>query len=433
MSTPTLLALGEAVPRLTELPPYLAEARSVQNGLFIADAAAGYVMRPHYNGRLSGLEFDQPFQTNSRGLRGPELGPKVQGEFRLVILGDSIVFGGQVPEDERLTERLESVLHARGLSNVRVINVATPGWGTFNEAGYLAANATWLQPDLVLAAVYIGNDIEENVLATAGGYQAIDSGTGIAWGSHGESIVAQSIDKIPHNFKVGALEYAPPPPDSFQWHDGDPLPMPATNSFGSARVASEVGVSLVVEDTYVPSSKLDAVRTWLSQNSRLYQGLRDVWFTARHGYGHPRTMTLFQWQMWILRELPSWYWIQLGYPLAEHYMNQARVAAESAGAKFVAALVPRDAQVVDTKRDQELYHLHLGIDEVDLDRPNRELAQRAARLGIDIIDLLPAMRSKPDAASLTFEHDYHLTAEGHQMVAEALAQGLDDLGLLPSA
>jgi hypothetical protein len=44
------------------------------------------------------------------------------------VLGDSIVFGGQVPEQQRLTERLEVLLHDRGLARARVINVATPGW-----------------------------------------------------------------------------------------------------------------------------------------------------------------------------------------------------------------------------------------------------------------------------------------------------------------
>src|SRR5207302_2756194 len=191
-------------------------------------------------GRVSGLDFDQTFQTNARGLRGPDLGPKAPGEFRIVVLGDSIVFGGQVPEEKRITEQLEMLLHKDGRSNIRVVNAATPGWGTFNEAGYLRANSSWLQPDLVVCAVYIGNDIEENVLATAGGYQAIDKGAGIAWGSRGQAVIRDSIDHIQHNFSVGALEYPPPKLDPSEWHEGAPFPKPTANSNGTVKGASEV-------------------------------------------------------------------------------------------------------------------------------------------------------------------------------------------------
>jgi hypothetical protein len=432
MSTPTLLVLGEAVPRLQALPAQLAEARTVQTGLFVANDDAGYVMRPHFTGRVSGLDFDQPFQTNARGLRGPEVGPKAPGEFRIVLLGDSIVFGGQVPEDKRMTEQLELLVRQSGRSNVRVVNAGTPGWGTFNEAGFLRANASWLQPDLVVLAVYIGNDIEENVLATAGGYQAIDKGAGIAWGKRGQALIRESIDHIPHNFSVSALDYPQPRLEPTEWHEGDPLPRPAANSTGSVQSASEVSF-VVAQDDYQPASKLEALRTWLRQNSRIYQGVRDEWFALNHGYTQPRTLTLFQWQMWILRDLPAWYWIQLGYPLTEHYLDEARSTAESVGAPFVALLIPRDAQAVDRKYQQELSHLRLSDDEIDMDRPNRELMQRTGRRGIRAIDLLPAWRSRADRAVFTFQNDYHLTEQGHRMVAEELASGLAGLGLLPSA
>jgi len=185
----TLLALGEAVPRLVELPERLAKQRTAETGLYVLDEAAGYVMRPHYNGRWSSLEFDQPFRTNAHGLRGPELGPKAPDEFRIVVLGDSIVFGGQVAEEERFTEQLEGLLHTRGCARVRVVNVGTPGWTTFNEAGFLQANRGWLEPDLVVVAVFLGNDVEENVMATISGYEQVDVGNGVRWaaGARGEA------------------------------------------------------------------------------------------------------------------------------------------------------------------------------------------------------------------------------------------------------
>jgi len=153
------LVVAESIPRLLELPDRLAIGRTVGSGLYVLDDAAGYVMQPGYVGRWSGVDYDQSFQTNGRGLRGPELEPKQPGQFRIVVIGDSMVFGGQVREEQRFTERIETVISARGLAQVQVVNVGVPGWTTFNEAGFLAANSAWLQPDLVVLAVYLGNDV----------------------------------------------------------------------------------------------------------------------------------------------------------------------------------------------------------------------------------------------------------------------------------
>jgi hypothetical protein len=186
------VALGEAIPRAFELPRALAERRTVMANLYQLDDAAGYVFRPDYDARLSTLEYDHSFHTNARGLRGPDLGPKEPGEFRLVVLGDSIVFGAQVGDERVLTAQLETLLHARGYRQVRVVNVAVPGWGTLNEARYLAANAGWIQPDLVVLSVFLGNNIEKNVLATAGGYVLTNDAAGVAYGRRARDVVRSS-------------------------------------------------------------------------------------------------------------------------------------------------------------------------------------------------------------------------------------------------
>src|SRR5262249_53748194 len=151
------------------LPETLHEAtyaRDTANpGIYQLDSAAGYVMVPNYHGRLHGVDFDQSFDTNSRGMRDGEVGTKAPGEFRIVVIGDSFVMGAEVPVAQRSTDRLEALLRDRGYSHIRVVNVGVRGWGTYNEAGFLNANIGWLQPDLVVLSVFVGN-IAENVFAT---------------------------------------------------------------------------------------------------------------------------------------------------------------------------------------------------------------------------------------------------------------------------
>jgi lysophospholipase L1-like esterase len=415
------LVLAEAIPRFLELPNQLARRRAVENGLFVGNAAAGYVMQADYSGRWSAVEYDQPFQTNTRGLRGAEVWPKASGEFRIVVIGDSMVFGGQVPEDERFTERLEATLKSRDFGQVRVVNVGVPGWTTLNEAGFLEANMAWLQPDLVVIAVYVGNDIEENVMATIGGYRA-GSTNGIAYGQRTREVVQNSVEWFPHNYAVGATESAPPHLEPFEWRAGDPLPTPVGNTPSDGPESPDMPGAYV---DYVPSSGLDAARTWLKRNSRIYLGASDGWFSLRFGHNRPTPLGLNSWLAFTLRDEPRQYWLQVGYPLTEHYLARARVATEAGGARMVALLIPHDAQIDDAKRDAELRRFHLRTDQVDLDRPRRELTERAARQGVETLDLLPALTARADRSDLTYKHDLHFTPLGHAVVAEFLANELE--------
>jgi hypothetical protein len=67
------LVLGEIRLRLVELPMTLAALRNVEVGIRELDEDAGYVMRPHFVGRLGTQDFDQPILGNSRGLRAAAL------------------------------------------------------------------------------------------------------------------------------------------------------------------------------------------------------------------------------------------------------------------------------------------------------------------------------------------------------------------------
>jgi hypothetical protein len=133
-----------------------------------------------------------------------------------------------------------------------------------------------------------------------------------------------------------------------------------------------------------------------------------------------------------LRDPPRQYWLDLGYPLTERYLTRARDASLAAGARMVVLLIPHDAQVNDDKMAAELGRFHLAPEQVDLDRPRRELIDQAAPLGLDTIDLLPPLSVRADRANFTYRHDFHFTPLGHAVVAEVLVNELDRLGALPA-
>ena len=54
---------------------------------------------------------------------------KPPGAFRILIFGDSHTFG--LPELSKLYPRqLEAILHERGYTDVEVITISGPAWGT---------------------------------------------------------------------------------------------------------------------------------------------------------------------------------------------------------------------------------------------------------------------------------------------------------------
>jgi len=97
-----------------------------------------------------------------------------------------------------------------------------------------------------------------------------------------------------------------------------------------------------------------------------------------------------------------------------------------AGAEPIVAFVPLDVQV-DARRnrlyaDERLPYPSYGFvdrDHVHDDRYQRALAHEARRLGVDVVDLTPALRAEGGAAFLA--EDYHLSPAGHRRVAAELA------------
>lgn len=102
---------------------------------------------------------DVAVSINGEGLRGPEFAPsKPPGTFRVLILGDSVVFGWGVPHPETFPARLSEAWAREGL-DVEVIPAGVCSWNTRTEYEFLKAKALAYQPDL-LVLVIVGNDTE---------------------------------------------------------------------------------------------------------------------------------------------------------------------------------------------------------------------------------------------------------------------------------
>ena len=122
-------------------------------------------------------EFTSWIEINSKGLRGAEIDyPKPPGEFRILVTGDSFTFAEQVNQDETFTQRLEDRLNAESTGlKYRVLNAGSNGWATANQAVYLTKEGVRFNPDVVVVATYLGNDISDNYRRVATVQNAVDA------------------------------------------------------------------------------------------------------------------------------------------------------------------------------------------------------------------------------------------------------------------
>lgn len=99
------------------------------------------------------------FDFNELGLRERPVGPKADREFRVLFLGDSVVFGAATPVEETFVRGVEALLAKRLDRPVRTINGGVSSYNTTQECRLLKRHGEELDPDLVLL-VYVDNDFE---------------------------------------------------------------------------------------------------------------------------------------------------------------------------------------------------------------------------------------------------------------------------------
>jgi lysophospholipase L1-like esterase len=121
------------------------------------DPRVGHEHRPHAQSYLMGV----PVRTNAWGDRNHEIPiAKAPGVFRILMLGDSLMFGWGVAEEDIVSRRLETLLTARYPGRrIEVINTGVGNYNTDMAVGAYLARTSKFDPDLVVLNYFI-NDAE---------------------------------------------------------------------------------------------------------------------------------------------------------------------------------------------------------------------------------------------------------------------------------
>lgn len=92
--------------------------------------------------------------TNSHGFRSPEISvKKPEGEYRVMILGDSSAFGHFVRNDETFGAVLVKMLRLKHPGkNIRLINSAVLGYTTYQAVTFMKERGWKFSPDLIIVS-----------------------------------------------------------------------------------------------------------------------------------------------------------------------------------------------------------------------------------------------------------------------------------------
>jgi hypothetical protein len=185
------------------------QARLVADGTGLYDLAAdGAVLRLLQPGLVERDGGGVPVSSNRFGLRERDyLLPKPAGTLRVVLLGDSFVFGTSLPAEERLGVELEGLLR-RGLPEfpgaIECLHLAIPSWNLLAEVAFLRRQLDLLVPDLVIHCS-VANDLDD--VAGVRGFGAMAHWT------------------VGDPAQQGTLVHLQGPTRDLDWPDGSLLPM----------------------------------------------------------------------------------------------------------------------------------------------------------------------------------------------------------------
>lgn len=343
---------------------------------------SAYLLRPgtssYHAIRVGRNEYRHMHVTiSSQGFRDRELESKADGEFRILLLGDSNAMGWALDPPDTPGAQLERILRERWPGGmVTVVNGGMGNSGPWQQRVLLHKHGFPVDPDLVVHQLYVGNDIENTLWKRRLHVAPSDPGGARAafaqWSRHGRAAVRAERWLCAH----AALYHL--------W----------------LRAAGH--------------------RDWAT---RLLDSLR-VFPAASAGseYWSPDCPPWVDRPLNIEMCLAEWPPIvEKGWALFREDVRAVRADCLARGVAYVAYAQPGPETIVD-----RMWQLALNKAGPDVAYERYRDVVEAERFfeedGIPFVPMLDAFRDHPDPHALFIPYDGHPTAAGARLAAEQLAE-----------
>lgn len=165
--------LAEGAARLAGWKPEPAGAalfRSLGTGQY-------YALAPGSISTMPGSKSE--IRANNFGVRGRDVAAKQAGDKRIVVLGDSVAFGYELPEEVTFPTLLDRA-YADAQPKADVVNGSIAAWSRAQERMFVERYGEQLKPDLILVTV-VHNDLSELQVSEAELRVGVVVGNAFAW------------------------------------------------------------------------------------------------------------------------------------------------------------------------------------------------------------------------------------------------------------
>jgi len=324
---------------------------------------------------------------NSAGFRGPEL--RAAGEMtRLVVYGDSFIHAFYSRDEETFVVRLGAALGERLGRPVEAVNAGVSSYGPDQIALKMEGELPWLQPALVVVAIFAGNDYGD--------------------------LLRNKIFRLSADGELVANPWKLEPRMRL-WFE-----LNQKESILVRSLRNTLGTRRGARDRYEGTTALDSL---LAEAEREYRSLvvdRDDVVTNTHVDYYSADVSL----------TPSAESARYKVAFMGAVMRRIRDVAVRSGVPLVFLFIPHPLDVTDEYEWGPIDRRRFP----DYDGRNQTafLESHARSLGVPFLSLYDLFRAR-DARSLYLRGgDDHWNAAGQRLAAEVLAAHLLASGLLPT-
>ena len=312
---------------------------------------------------------------NSHGIRGPEITKaKPENTLRIAVLGDSFTSAVQVSYQQTfvavMQKELEKCINLKS-QKVEVINFGVDGYGTAQQLLTLREKVWDFQPDIVLLAFFIGNDVTDN------------------------------SRKLENN------HYRP-----FFIYKNDKLELDLSFRELTISQANRYMITTV-----------DKLPTWLINNVRILQIIKKV-ETDQRKRNAARHFEKLQANNFREPRNPAW---QEAWKITDELIGIMAKEVQEKGAEFQVATVMTPTQIHSNKGWREGYMKIMDIQ--DWSYPTKRLKNLGEIHNFDVIDLIKPFDDYVQENPVCF-HGFkntamctgHWNATGHKLAGEIIAE-----------
>lgn len=352
------------------------------------DQTLGWVGKPAVTDDFQWVDTSHHVSQNRFGFRGTEYEQAKSDKRRILVLGDSFVWGFGVQNDEIFTSALEKA----SAGTVEVVNCGVSGYGNDQEYLYWKEHGYKWRPDEVVLVITPYTDIVDNLFDKRYGYAK------------------------PRFLPVVAADAPAGKPPTLKLTN---VPVPRSGKFGDeAKTKTSLkptrGLPLGLGNLRLAKMMVNAAATNESVRRRMEDGGLI-----------PRRLPGYDWEYPLFESQPNPQVLQ-GWMLMFALVDMLKADVEAHGVKLTVAIVPSISQVYPELWAQFAAARKKGNGSpLDQENPNRRITAWCEANGVPVVDLLPALREAGQQNSfLYFPYNLHWTAAGHRIVAEELLNSI---------